>query len=368
MVLDIIPGLSPQVMAALQEFYAGEVHGFDTIDKEEDTEKKTTTSTSAPSPGGGSSLLETMGRLRLNDSMKRSAHEHEKQLLANAPTTLQLTKPSDAAQVLKEQGVVRLSRALSESTCDSLRKSICKSLDAAVLEGRDMVAGRTEGFGNFGTGFGFGASRMREKRWDMYLPIDGEYRATLDELLLGKDAKLGNLFREMMFEGGDSNADENKSGSELFDWSSFTSDPGAARQPVHPDNRFQPEPPILTAFVALQDVTEAMGPTIFLPGTHSAIAHDQFNNLGSDDDKDELLATSSYEKAILSKGDTVIFDPRCLHCGDANTSDASRRVLLYVSFRNPRCRDSTVQVPPGSLGVFETQLSLHDFGTPKLAQ
>lgn len=368
MVLDLAASLSPQVMAALQEFYAGDAQGFDTIDDAKSNSiikgKPTSANNAASSqPPGGSSLQETMGRLRLTDSMKRSAHEYEMQLLASAPTTLRITNPSGAAQVLKENGVVRLCNALSVSRCDTLRASICKLLDAAVSDGRDMVAGRQEGFGNFGTGFGFGASRMREKRWDMYLPIEGEYRMVLDELLLGTEAKLGNLFREMLFGGDEDDVSGrgDKADSEMFDWSSFTSDPGSARQPVHPDNRFQPEPPILTAFVALQDVTEAMGPTIFLPGTHTALAHDQFNNVCSPGDKDELLATSSYEKAIISKGDTVVFDPRCLHCGDANMSESSRRVLLYVSFRNPRCRDSTVEVPPGSLGVFETPLSLHDF-------
>ena len=32
----------------------------------------------------------------------------------------------------------------------------------------------------------------------------------------------------------------------------------------------QERPPLLTCFVALQDVTAAMGPTHFMPGTHTA--------------------------------------------------------------------------------------------------
>jgi hypothetical protein len=309
-------------------------------------------------------LEETMGRLRLADSMKRSAREYSNQQRSPAfnnstIVALPLTKPCDAAQVLEEKGVVRLGGVLSESTCDSIAKAICSELDAAITKGRDLIPGRGEGFGNFGTGFGFGASRMKEQRWDMYLPLEGEYRIALDELLTGENAALGELFRKMLL-GDDNNDGIDDDHAELFDWSSFTSDPGAARQPVHPDNRFQPEPPLLTAFVALQDITLDMGPTIFLPQTHTALAHDQFN--GGEDAKDQLLSTCGYEYATLSKGDAAVFDPRCLHCGGANTSK-SRRSLLYVSFRNPRCRDSNVEVPPGSMLAQQgpRRVSLRDF-------
>ena len=76
-----------------------------------------------------------------------------------------------------------------------------------------------------------------------------------------------------------------------------------------------------------------------------------------------------------------MFDPRTLHCGGANTSNAhgqspvaahgisavakaggiaggGRRVLLYLSFRNPHCR-SDVEVPPGSV-LKGLRLSLGD--------
>jgi hypothetical protein len=124
-------------------------------------------------------LEETMGRLRLADSIKRSAREYSNQQRSpafddNTIVALPLTKPCDAAQVLHEKGVVRLGGVLSESTCDSIAKAICSELDAAITKGRDLIPGRGEGFGNFGTGFGFGASRMKEQRWDMYLPLEGE--------------------------------------------------------------------------------------------------------------------------------------------------------------------------------------------------
>ena len=39
-----------------------------------------------------------------------------------------------------------------------------RRLDDATAAGRDMTPGKQNGFGNFGTGFGFGATRMKEGR------------------------------------------------------------------------------------------------------------------------------------------------------------------------------------------------------------
>ena len=182
----------------------------------------------------------------------------------------------------------------------------------------------------------------------MFMPLDGVFRTALDELLIGTTAKLGELFRELLTVPG-----TDKPLATIFDWSSFTSDPGAERQPVHPDNQWQPEPPLLTALVALQDIDSDMGPTIFLPGTHCQATHARFNS----DEKADLLENSEYKSALLRKGEVAVFDPRCLHCGGPNTSQ-NRRVLLYLSFRNPHCT-SDVYVPPGSVFPDGRSLSLH---------
>ena len=59
----------------------------------------------------------------------------------------------------------------------------------------------------------------------------------------------------------------------LYELSALVSEPGAPRQPIHPDNPHQERAPLLTCFVALQDISAPMGPTIFLPGTNTAEAH-----------------------------------------------------------------------------------------------
>ena len=111
---------------------------------------------------------------------------------------------------------------------------------------------------------------------------------------------------------------------------------------------------ILTAFCALQDIDATMGPTLFLPATHTAEAHADFFTYetfdlvfdSGDDEEDEaeqeedrelaartaaLLESWSACRAELGAGDVALYDGRCLHAGDANTSPR-QRVLFYCSF------------------------------------
>ena len=376
--------LSPDVLLALRQY-----QGLAPLEDEEPPPP--------PAPAdpvsGRTALEEQMARMRLADSIAMSCRDAACQARAEVANqqpgaeawkqarAVALSAADGAASVLAREGVVRVGGALSEGTCDRVRAALCQRLDDAIERGYDMVPGKARGFGNFGTGFGFGSTRMKEGRYDMFLPTDGQFREALDELLVGHGAVLGELFREALLRargGGDGNgagadgdAEEGSSDgggggggggggdATVFDWSSFSSDPGAARQPVHPDNQWQPEPPLLTALVALQDVSEEMGPTIFLPRTHREAPHKAFT--GEPAEKYAMLDGCAYQSALLRKGECAVFDPRCLHCGGPNSSK-QRRVLLYLSFRNPHCT-SDVPVPPGSVFPEGLSLSLRkDFG------
>lgn len=63
----------------------------------------------------------------------------------------------------------------------------------------------------------------------------------------------------------------------LHECAALVADPRAPRQPMHPDSPYSSSCAMLTVFVALQDVDESMGPTVWLPGTHSRQAHTDFN-------------------------------------------------------------------------------------------
>lgn len=94
-------------------------------------------------------------------------------------------------------------------------------------------------------------------------------------------------------------------------------------------------PPLFAAFIATQDITEEMGPTLFLPGTQlPSLMRAKFDDIST---RQEMIAEYPTPKAALLKaGDLAIFDMRCLHVGQANRPDSGMcRVLFNLTFRNP---------------------------------
>ena len=117
-----------------------------------------------------------------------------------------------------------------------------------------------------------------------------QVRAALEEALSPLRAVLGGSVGE---------------NAELFELAALVSDPRAPRQPVHPDTPFKAGDgaAIVTTFVALQDVDESMGPTGFIPQTHTSEAHARFNT--KDDGGRErvaLLREQPNHVGILSIG------------------------------------------------------------------
>ena len=103
--------------------------------------------------------------------------------------------------------------------------------------------------------------------------------------------------------------------------------PDAIPQRLHCDTG-SPSPALFTTFVALQDVTESMGPTRFLLSTNRQASHRQFSA-----DKTSFLNKAVSRIALLQEGDAVVYDSRVLHCGTENHSDKPR-VLLVLTVRH----------------------------------
>jgi ectoine hydroxylase-related dioxygenase (phytanoyl-CoA dioxygenase family) len=127
---------------------------------------------------------------------------------------------------------------------------------------------------------------------------------------------------------------------EFYELAAIITNPGSNRQMIHPDLPWKKVAPLFVIFLALQDVSEAMGPTSFLMKSHSKSAIRTFES-GDMEKKDEQLRAADCRLSLLQKGDAVLFDARVLHCGAANKStneddDASTRVMLNLSFRNPQ--------------------------------
>eukprot|EP00601_Ochromonadales_sp_CCMP2298_P024834 CAMPEP_0173272696 /NCGR_PEP_ID=MMETSP1143-20121109/1501_1 /TAXON_ID=483371 /ORGANISM="non described non described, Strain CCMP2298" /LENGTH=302 /DNA_ID=CAMNT_0014209371 /DNA_START=33 /DNA_END=938 /DNA_ORIENTATION=+ len=228
------------------------------------------------------------------------------------PTDFEATHVSNAIEVLARDGVVRLDNLLSLELCGRCREHINSAL-ARVEAGADQfIDGQETGFGNVDS---------KECRWDMYLDHEGAIEESLSSIL-HPTADAG-VFFERLFGGQD---------SEFYELSSLISDPSALSQRVHTDTTHQPKCPLYTVFVALQDISSDMGPTVFIPGTHTSEAHSSLRH-----NRDQFLASASYKRALLRAGDAVVMDSRAMHCGDGNSE--SRRVLMYFTLRGREQRE-----------------------------
>lgn len=233
------------------------------------------------------------------------------------------------ARILREQGVVRIDNVLSPTLADSLRTTIYELRQ----ESEDAIAA-----GKVSSSAVFADVLLTKHRRDMTLPIGPEWAANaLHSVLV--ESPVGATFEAIL-------------GKEaiLREWSCLMSDPQSQRQVVHPDTPWQADPVLITCFVALQDVTLDMGPTTWLPGTHTEAAHLQFQDESGP--KDDLLRTTPNVVGLLPKGSCALFDSRLLHCGGANNALAQNnsRALMYCSFQNPNILN------PGNPGSIRSDL------------
>lgn len=236
------------------------------------------------------------------------------------------------ASVLKEQGVVRIDGIFSNDLADSLRAQVYSLREESeFLIQRGQIVQKER----------FADVLLTHNRRDMPLPIGPEWAATaLASILL--ESPVGKTLEILLGKK-----------ALLREWSCLMSDPGSQRQVAHPDTPWQEEPVLYTCFVALQDITPDMGPTTWLPKTHTQEMHQKFQDEsvsggGQKSPKDELLSTVPSVLGTLPKGSCAIFDSRLLHCGGANQSEMSR-ALMYCSFQNPK-------VVPGNPGSIRSNL------------
>lgn len=263
---------------------------------------------------------------------------------------------AERAKVVHKEGVLRIDNVLTAATTDALREYVLEQQELAAIEtARDVTTSRTF----------YGVENRRKNRCDLQLSLlrggfaadregaeDAEYYsfALADALqeLFGEDGTLRHLYENLVTLEG-----------EFYELAAVVTDPGSNRQTVHPDLPYQAQAPLYVIFLALQDVTQDMGPTSFLLRTHTAKANDIFSS-GDTSLKDDQLLKSNCRLSTLKKGDAVLFDARTLHCGNANDEERGRtRALFNFSFRNPAVSGSLGykgSIRPG----YEGLLSLND--------
>jgi len=228
-------------------------------------------------------------------------------------------KAQIAHKVLQHMGCTCVTEALTSATARKLLQFINEESERAKA---DVTNGRVPFDDRFGGVNCRGMNGMFGNRQDMFLPVS---EPIVKEALQEVCERLGPFLREAL-------------GSEamVHEVSCLVADPGSPRQCIHADTIHMPCPqypavsvePLYTFFIALQDVEEGMGHTVFLPQTHTAEAHLLWNS--AQRQKERFIESSAAVQSALKEGHTAIFDSRLLHCGCANTSQ-KRRVLFYFT-------------------------------------
>ena len=270
----------------------------------------------------------------MKDVVARAIGRREAKVLLHAPREGAPPVPKDQlAAALRADGVALVERVVSPSVASVLLNQINTRLSAEVHRCHDA------------------APRVREPLLGDILCKQGRYDLKLDlsvhpvcEALEAVVQAVGVQVASVLGPHPD-----------LWELGALIADDGAQQQPVHPDTPWSRAATVVTCTVALQDVlSPAMGPTIYLPRTHTDRSRsaewgvasmgdddsdDSYAGKGGEGDRDdqddeaaETLAASVVRTPLPSCTDAVIFDARCLHCGSANTS-GRRRVLFYCSFR-----------------------------------
>jgi Phytanoyl-CoA dioxygenase (PhyH) len=306
-------------------------------------------------------------------------------------------------EALQRDGVVRINQVLALDACDVCLALINRALDEGGAEASTVPIVTTDtpmsnseeektlpSITNPVAAYGYGNVFSRKHRYDMYLhPSNEVYAGALRELLHHHDSSLGRLFQRLLVEKvisptpesdtvepsasedskGPSSLSQYRNGKECYfhEFSCLVSDPGSGHQPLHPD--YTGLPPLFTVFVALQNVTTSMGPTVLVPTSHT------FRNAGELMQSVDLSDPLSYRQAALQRGDCIVMDSRTYHMGAGNTSSSSssseeesqsadgrggavpgggglgqRRALLYLTLRDPDHATADKDFPPnGSL-------------------
>lgn len=241
--------------------------------------------------------------------MKGASFELETTLLGDGD------KSSAAVEVLEKCGVVRLGGVLRPRAVEELRGFVEAERGRAES---DVESGHVPREARFADVL------AKKNRDDLLLPLDEAPVAQAMRALV--HGPVGDVVSRLLGED-----------AILRELSCLVADSGAPRQVVHPDTPYQRENVLLTCFVALQDVDRSMGPTLFLPNTHRAEAHEEFFDKTR---KDKLLEQAETRLSTLGAGDASVFDSRTLHCGTQNNDPLGRsRYIFYVSFQNPNIQD-----------------------------
>lgn len=270
-------------------------------------------------------------------------------------------KAAQLAEALSYKGVIRLNGCLKRETARALRLLILDEMERA----REAISiGEMDAFSVLGmeperkSRTDFKVSLVRRGETEGETVFSHPVADALNELF-GENGILRSLYDVIAGDNG-----------LMYDLGCMTTQPGSPRQTIHTDFPWQPIPPIYSVYVALQDVTAEMGPTVFFPRTNNPKDHGEWKRPATFDD---YLREKTPKFALLKKGDLIVYDPLVLHCGAANLLETGAvRSLFNVGFRNPKVQGDFGyggSMRPGyqgqmTFGQLKKCLSRYKKGTP----
>lgn len=249
----------------------------------------------------------------------------------------------------------RSSVVLVDSTPEDEMKMPSKETAAKEEEDRRK---RTETDGSAETGINF---RCLEAASRCIGRIDSRYR--MDEYPFNDPRVISNpvllpIIKHML--GGENGNAELVYAGLIFSF------PGSQNQPWHQDGEpLFPEEDMLdvpsyafNVFIPLDDVTDELGPTQFLPGTLLSERAEEVNEelmqwamieskwsaagdhkasmrmvLGAEED--EWMSRNKVVAPLLRRGDVMMYDYRTCHRGTENLSQSKTRTMLYLMYARP---------------------------------
>mmetsp|Transcript_17163 Transcript_17163/g.16489 ORF Transcript_17163/g.16489 Transcript_17163/m.16489 type:complete len:339 (+) Transcript_17163:54-1070(+) len=253
----------------------------------------------------------------IDDEKELAAIAASEEMLFNKAENSDLKSPIDEqySETIAKEGVVRINNVIPKESAKQLSNFIMNELEVSKLDVKNGKIETIERFSNM---------LSSNNRWDLKLPMNSLVTDTL-KALFSSDGAFKKLLTSLVTEDG-----------ELFELAAFYTLSGAGRQVLHADTLFSSKPALYTCAIALQDISEDMGPTLFIPGSHTKMIQKKFDSKKT---KDEVLLNYPHELSTLNTGDVSIYDSRVLHCGTPNRSN-KKRILIYVTFRNPSKKDS----------------------------
>ena len=299
--------------------------------------------------GGGNSKTKKGGKKKASSSSLSSEDKTSNNDIISYNKFNPIIDKTGHGAILQQNGVARINNVLSSETS----RALVTYIDEEKLRSEEEVSN-----GSVPQLSRFTRVLLKSNRCDLLLPFDTSNDVIMQALyeLLGDGTSKSNM-------GAVGSIIEStlSSDAELYEFASLISDPGSDRQVIHPDIAHQGETqkrtgPLLTCFVAIQDIDQSMGPSEFLPHTNTAEYHRQLNDHSL---RDDMLKHVPSKISLLNEGDCSIFDATTLHAGTANRSDKRRR-LFYFTFRSLAMDDPRTWNNPGSIRpeVKESQLSL----------